>query len=60
VLVSEQGAAVSVQLQHSCGFARLDDAALDAVRQWRFVPAKRGAEAIEEWVLVPIAFRLDA
>jgi protein TonB len=60
VLVSEQGAAVSVQVQDSSGIARLDAAALDAVRQWRFVPAKRGAEAIEEWVLVPIAFRLDA
>ena len=60
VLVSELGAAVSVQVQDSSGIARLDAAALDAVRQWRFVPAKRGTEAIEDWVLVPIAFRLDA
>jgi protein TonB len=60
VLVSDQGSAVSVQVQRSSGFARLDDAALDTVRQWRFVPAKRGAEAIEDWVLVPITFRLDA
>ena len=60
VLVSDQGAALNVQLQRSCGFARLDEAALDAVRQWRFVPARRGAEPVEDWVLVPIAFRLDA
>lgn len=60
VLVSEQGAAVNVQVESSSGVARLDEAALDAVRQWRFVPAKRGAEAIQDWVLVPIAFRLDA
>jgi periplasmic protein TonB len=59
VLVSAEGSAVSVSLQRSSGFARLDEAALAAVRQWRFVPATRGADAFEEWVLVPIAFRLD-
>ena len=60
VLVSEQGVAVNVQVERSSGFARLDEAALDAVKQWRFVPAKRGAEAIAEWVLVPITFRINA
>jgi protein TonB len=60
VLVNDQGLAVSVHVQRSSGFARLDDAALDAVRKWRFVPARRGSAAIEDWVLVPIAFRLDA
>lgn len=58
VLVSAQGAALSVQIKQSSGFARLDEAALEAVRQWRFVPAKRGAEPVEGWVVVPIFFRL--
>lgn len=58
VLVSAQGIALSVQLNQSSGHARLDEAALEAVRQWRFVPAKRGAEAVECWVLVPILFGL--
>lgn len=58
VLVSAQGAALSVQIKQSSGYARLDEAALEAVRQWRFVPAKRGAEAVEGWVVVPIFFRL--
>jgi protein TonB len=60
VLVGAQGSAVSVAVQRSSGFERLDDAALNSVRQWRFAPAKRGEQAVEAWVLVPIVFRLDA
>jgi protein TonB len=36
----------------------LDDAALAAVQNWRFVPAKRGSVAVEGWVNVPIEFKL--
>ena len=58
VLVSTDGTAKEVRVDRSSGFPRLDEAALVAVRQWRFVPAKRGSEPIEDWVLVPIVFRL--
>ncbi|MBE0626194.1 MAG: energy transducer TonB, partial [Burkholderiales bacterium] len=60
VLVGTSGSAVNIAVQHSSGFERLDDAALNSVRQWHFAPAKRGDQAIEAWVLVPIVFRLDA
>lgn len=59
VLVSAQGTASAVELEASSGHARLDEAALETVRQWRFVPARRGAESIDGWVLVPVVFRLD-
>ena len=59
VLVRANGTAAQVQVRTSSGHARLDDAARDAVRHWRFVPAKRGADPIEEWVLIPVSFRLD-
>ena len=36
----------------------LDDAAMTAVWHWRFVPARRGSEAVEGVVVVPIRFRL--
>jgi len=49
-----------VELKSTSGSERLDQAALDAVRQWRFVPAKRGSEAIAAWVVVPISFSLGA
>jgi protein TonB len=39
---------------------RLDEAALVTVKKWRFVPARRGGEAVSAWVVVPIAFSLTA
>lgn len=59
VHVSAQGTALDVQIKHSCGFPRLDEAARAAVERWRFVPARRGDEAIDAWVAVPIVFSLQ-
>lgn len=59
VLVGGEGRAREVQLKESSGFARLDQAAREAVLRWRFVPARRGGEAVEGWVLVPVGFALN-
>lgn len=58
VHVSADGKAIDVQLSKSSGFSRLDDAAFAAVQNWRFVPAKRGDQSIEGWVIVPVSFKL--
>lgn len=60
VRVTTEGESEAVLVYRSSGSSRLDDAALAAVRRWRFVPAKRGTEAVESWVLVPIEFELRA
>jgi periplasmic protein TonB len=60
VKVSPGGTALLVEIKQSCGFARLDEAAKAAVERWKFVPARRGDEAIESWVSVPVAFSLQA
>lgn len=60
VRVSAQGRAEQVEVRHSSGYPRLDDVAASTVRQWRFVPARRGDEPISATVLVPIVFRLEA
>jgi protein TonB len=60
VLVSPQGTALKIEVAHSSGHEILDKAAADAVRNWHFVPAKRGNSPIEEWVKVPVAFHLTA
>jgi len=59
VLVNARGAADDVQINSSSGHARLDDSARDTVRRWKFVPAKRGADAVPAWVLVPVSFGLE-
>jgi len=58
VHVSSDGKPQQIDLQRSSGYSRLDDAAIAAVRQWRFIPAKRGDENLTEWVLVPLVFKL--
>ena len=59
VLVSVEGAPREVTLERSSGSGILDAAALATVKTWRFAPARRGGEAHEAWVLVPIVFRLE-
>lgn len=59
VYVSAQGAAENVEIRTSSGFGLLDQAALDAVRRWRFVPARQGEQPVAAWVLVPIVFSLE-
>jgi protein TonB len=59
VLVTREGAPASVSVEKTSGSGHLDRAALETVKSWRFVPALRGAEPIEAWVLVPIVFRLE-
>ena len=59
VRVSALGRAESVELERSSGYTRLDRAALDAVRKWKFVPAKQGDQAVPAFVLVPLNFELS-
>lgn len=59
VQVNAQGLPQSVRVQKTCGHRLLDEAALEAVRQWRFVPARRGNEQIAASVVVPVEFRIN-
>jgi protein TonB len=58
VLVDENGRPRDVNVVKGSGFARLDDAAVDAVRKWRFVAASDGAKKIQAWTQVAVTFRL--
>ncbi|MGA9875411.1 MAG: energy transducer TonB, partial [Solirubrobacteraceae bacterium] len=59
VEVSPAGSALEVLIEHTSGWRLLDDAAVAAVKRWRFVPARRGEDPIEAWVLVPVDFELS-
>jgi periplasmic protein TonB len=59
VRVSAQGEALNVAIAKSSAYERLDAAAVEAVTRWRFVPARRGDEAVESSVIVPVTFALE-
>lgn len=58
VLVKKDGTAGEVQVSKSSGSGDLDEAALDAVKQWKFIPAKNKGSIVEASVIVPIEFKL--
>jgi protein TonB len=58
VLVTATGEPAKVDLKKTSGYARLDESALEAVRNWKFVPARLGETPVEAWVVVPIEFSL--
>ncbi len=59
VKVGVDGAPLAVDIKTSSGWPRLDQAALAAVRRWRFAPAKLGDKAVIASVLVPLTFSLE-
>ena len=59
VSVNPEGTADSVDIKTSSGSPRLDESAQKTVRNWKFVPAKRGDAPVQSWVLVPIIFKLE-
>jgi len=60
VKVRADGRVDAVLVHQRSGSMRLDEAALAAVKHWKFIPAKRGSQPIDSWVLVPIQFELKA
>ena len=58
VNVLENGRVGEITVDQSAGFRDLDFAAVEAVKQWLFEPARRGKEAVAVWVLLPVKFEL--
>ena len=59
VSVTAAGRAADVELHRSSGYARLDEAALKAVRRGVFKPARVGLTAVACAVEVPVRFGLN-
>ena len=58
VAVDASGEVTATDLENSSGYPILDAAAIAAVRDWHFVPARQGSRTLPGEVLVPIRFRL--
>jgi periplasmic protein TonB len=58
IRVTPDGTVVSLRIVESSGVASLDQAALEAVRAWRFEPARRRGQPVEAVVNVPVRFSI--
>ncbi len=59
VELDEQGKVCAARVSGSSGFARLDEAALEAVRTWRCTPAQRDGRPVRAVALQPFKFILQ-
>ena len=59
VRVLSTGKVETIEVAKSSGHKILDDEAVQTVRNWLFMPSRRGAMAIDGWATVPIEFKID-
>jgi TonB family protein len=59
VRVLADGTPAEVVVDKSTATPALDQAAIDAVKRWRFNPAMQDGKAVGGWVRVPIMFSMD-
>lgn len=59
VLIGVDGAAQRAEIKQSSGFDRLDQAGLQTVLKWRYVPGKRNGVPEAMWFDIPINFVLE-
>ncbi|MDF3126435.1 energy transducer TonB [Rheinheimera sp. 1928-s] len=60
VLVLKNGKVGQLKLKQSSGFARLDQSALNAVRNWTYEPALKLGQPIDFWFVQPVVFNLNS
>jgi periplasmic protein TonB len=56
--VLQNGRVGEVRVESSAGHPDLDQAAAEAIRKWRFEPARRGNQAVAVWLRMPVKFVL--
>ncbi len=60
VFVLENGKVGEVVVVRPSGHEILDQSALEAVKNWTFIPGKENGKEISSWVTVPITFQLKS
>lgn len=59
VNISAEGNVTAIHVMRSSGFRILDITALNSVKQWRFMPARKGNTEVASTVQVPVRFMLN-
>lgn len=57
--IGANGTLESLDLKQGSGYSRLDQVALQTVKQWRFIPAKRGNTPVPMCYELPVKFILE-
>lgn len=58
VYVRPNGRASKIRVAQSSGFADLDNAAVESVLNWRFVPAMQDGDPVSDWAAVRVVYQL--
>lgn len=58
--IDSKGKAAKVELNKSSGHKLLDEAAMKAVKDWNFIPARKNDQPYGEFLLIPIQFNLNS
>jgi len=58
VQVMPNGSAGEIKIERSSGHEILDEATVEQVSNWHFIPARKGDQAVVSWVIVPIEYKL--
>ncbi len=59
VEILPNGRVGELRVKRSSGHHTLDKSALNTVKKWTFIPAKRGEDPIRIWAEIPIKFELE-
>lgn len=59
VKILKTGDVSDVQVSRSSGHRVLDDAAVAAIQKWKFSPAEKNKQPIDQWVQLPINFSIN-
>jgi protein TonB len=59
VEVLSNGQVGQIDVKRSSGHEILDRSALAAVKQWKFIPARKGENPVPFWVNIPVKFQLQ-
>ena len=58
VYVKPSGKPEKAKISQSSGFADLDQAAMQGVLNWRFIPAMRDSDKVSEWTTVKVVYQV--
>ena len=56
----KNGKVGEIEITRPSGHEMLDQSALEAVKDWVFIPGKENGREISSWVTVPIIFQLKS